>query len=144
VVGAGGTETEVHADIAVELAPVDAATARAMLGRLRCRPLLDGWRGRPPLAEAAVVDLVVAVSRFIAAHPHVTELELNPVRVGPDGALAVDALVLTAPDTAPDTLPDTQPDTAAHTDHHATPVPPRAEHPLTAAEPTIQTRGDQR
>jgi acyl-CoA synthetase (NDP forming) len=136
VAGAGGTETEVHADIAVELAPVDAATARAMLGRLRCRPLLDGWRGRPPLAEAAVVELVVAVSRFIAGHPHVTELELNPVRVGPDGALAVDALVLTAPDTVPDT--------AAHTDHHAAPVPPRAEHPLTAAEPTVKTRGDQR
>ena len=95
VVGAGGTETEVHSDIAVELAPVDAATARAMLDRLRCRPLLDGWRGRPPLATAAVVELVVAVSRFVAANPDVDELELNPVRVGPDGALAVDALILT-------------------------------------------------
>jgi len=96
VVGAGGTETEVHADIAVELAPVDAATARAMLDRLRCRPLLDGWRGRPALATAAVVELVVAVSRFLAANPGVGELELNPVRVGPDGALAVDALILSA------------------------------------------------
>jgi acyl-CoA synthetase (NDP forming) len=98
VVGAGGTETEVLADVAVELAPVDADTARAMLGRLRCRPLLDAWRGRPALAEAAVVELVVAVSRFMAAHPHVSELELNPVRVGPDGALAVDALIVTAPE----------------------------------------------
>jgi len=95
VVGAGGTETEVHADVAVELAPVGAATARAMLDRLRCSALLDGWRGRPPVHVPALLELITSVSRFVVANERITELELNPVRVGPDGALAVDALITT-------------------------------------------------
>ncbi|WP_028922970.1 acetate--CoA ligase family protein [Pseudonocardia acaciae] len=93
VVGAGGTRAEVWADTAVELAPVDPATAREMLGRLRCAALLAGWRGRPPTDRDALAGVVAAVSRFVAAHEEITELELNPVRVGPDGVLAVDAFI---------------------------------------------------
>jgi acyl-CoA synthetase (NDP forming) len=134
VVGAGGTETEVHADIAVELAPVDAATAHAMLDRLRCRPLLDSWRGRPPLATSAVVELVVAVSRFVAANPDVDEVELNPVRVGPDGAVAVDALILTAAtDSATDSAPGSASNSASNSATEGT-----------RDHPPVQTVGAQR
>jgi acyl-CoA synthetase (NDP forming) len=94
VVGAGGTETELHHDVAVELAPVSPATAREMLGRLRCAMLLHGWRGRPPVDIDGLADLVHRVSLLVAASPLVGELELNPVRVGPDGPLAVDALIV--------------------------------------------------
>ncbi|WP_051899030.1 acetate--CoA ligase family protein [Sciscionella sediminilitoris] len=90
--GHGGTETELRADIAVELAPVSAETALAMLGRLRCAPLLDGWRGRPGVDRHAVARIASAVSRIGAANPRMTELELNPVRAAADGALAVDAV----------------------------------------------------
>jgi len=93
VVGAGGTETELRQDIATELAPVSPAAARDMLGRLRCGPLLRGWRGRPPVDVDGLADLVHRVSLLVAASPQVGELELNPVRVGPDGPLAVDALI---------------------------------------------------
>jgi hypothetical protein len=94
VVGAGGTETELHHDVAIELAPVSHATAREMLGRLRCAMLLHGWRGRPPVDIDGLADLVHRVSLLVAASPLVGELELNPVRVGPDGPLAVDALIV--------------------------------------------------
>lgn len=94
VVGAGGTETELHHDIATELAPVSPATAREMLGRLRCAKLLHGWRGRPPVDLDGLADLVHRVSLLVAASPLVGELELNPVRVGPDGPVAVDALII--------------------------------------------------
>ena len=98
VVGAGGTETEVHRDISMECAPVSAQTARAMLDGLRIAPLLRGWRGRTPVDIPALADLVATVSTLIATHPDITEIELNPVRVTATGALAVDALVLTRPD----------------------------------------------
>jgi hypothetical protein len=94
VVGAGGTETELHHDIATELAPVSRAMAREMLGRLRCAKLLHGWRGRPPVDIDGLADLVHRVSLLVAASPLVGELELNPVRVGPDGPIAVDALII--------------------------------------------------
>lgn len=98
VVGAGGTETEVHRDVRMECAPVSAQTARAMLESLRIAPLLGGWRGRAPVDVPALADLVATVSSLIAAHPDITEIELNPVRVTGTGALAVDALVLTRRD----------------------------------------------
>ncbi|WP_406238549.1 acetate--CoA ligase family protein [Nocardia sp. NBC_01009] len=92
--GAGGTEAEALRDTAVELAPISEETARSMIARLRCAPLLDGWRGRPATDIAALAALAAAVSRFLAANPGVSEVELNPVRVGPAGALAVDALII--------------------------------------------------
>lgn len=93
VVGAGGTETELHRDLAMELAPVTVGTAKDMLARLRCAPLLRGWRGRPAVDIDALAELVRTVSVLIAVSPAISELELNPVRVGPDGPVAVDALI---------------------------------------------------
>ena len=66
-----------------------------MLQRLRMAPLLRGWRGRAPVDVAALADAVVAVGQLIAARPDITEIELNPVRAGASGVLAVDALVVT-------------------------------------------------
>lgn len=94
VVGAGGTETEVHRDLAMELAPVTVETATAMLRRLRCAPLLHGWRGKPAVDVAGLAELVHMVSVLVAVSPAISELELNPVRVGPDGPVAVDALII--------------------------------------------------
>lgn len=96
-VGAGGTEAELHRDVCVELAPVDHSTAMSMIGRLKCLPLLEGWRGKPAVDMAALASVVVAVSESIAAHAHIDELEVNPIRVAPDGALAVDALIVSQP-----------------------------------------------
>lgn len=94
VVGAGGTEAELHRDVCVELAPVDHSTAMSMIGRLKCLPLIEGWRGKPAVDMAALASVVVAVSESIAAHIHIDELEVNPIRLAPEGALAVDALIV--------------------------------------------------
>ncbi|MEY9874681.1 acyl-CoA synthetase (NDP forming) [Streptacidiphilus sp. MAP12-33] len=107
-VGLGGVQAELWRDVAIELAPVDRATAAAMLARLRSRALLDGWRGKPPVDVEALTDAIVAVSAAIAATGRVEEIEINPIRVAPEGALAVDALVVPRAAAAP----------AATTDHH--------------------------
>ncbi|MFD9733187.1 acetate--CoA ligase family protein [Umezawaea sp. NPDC059074] len=90
-VGHGGTEAELWQDVVVELAPVDRATAAGMLDRLRSRRLLDGWRGSKAVDVDALVDAIVVLSQATAG-----EVEVNPIRVGPDGVIAVDALVLAA------------------------------------------------
>lgn len=95
-VGAGGTEAELHRDVCVELAPVDHPTAVSMIRRLKCLPLLEGWRGKPAVDVAALASIVVAVSESIAAQVHVDEIEVNPIRMSPDGALAVDALIVSS------------------------------------------------
>lgn len=96
LVGAGGTEAELHADVRIERAPIDTAAARAMIGQLRCAPLLAGWRGRPAVAVGALAAVAVAVARLIADVPGIDQLEINPVRVGPGAVVAVDALVIPA------------------------------------------------
>ncbi|MFJ9249112.1 acetate--CoA ligase family protein [Streptomyces sp. NPDC101776] len=93
-VGHGGVHAELWRDVSVELAPVDRRTAAGMLDRLRSRRLLDGWRGQPAVDLDALIDAIVAVSEAIAATTGVTDIEVNPIRVGPEGALAVDALVV--------------------------------------------------
>jgi acyl-CoA synthetase (NDP forming) len=94
VVGLGGVFTEVLDDVAIRLVPVDGPTASAMLAGLRGASLLTGARGRPALDTAAVVDLVVGLSSLAQARPDIVEVDLNPVVVSPDGAVAVDALVV--------------------------------------------------
>lgn len=94
-VGSGGTEAELWRDVRTEMAPVDRDTASAMVDALRSRPLLAGWRGKPGVDVPALVDVIVAASVAVTADPTLAELEINPVRVSPAGALAVDALATT-------------------------------------------------
>jgi acyl-CoA synthetase (NDP forming) len=96
VVAAGGVLVELLSDRAVALPPLSRDGARRMVDRLRIRSLLDGFRGSPPADVDALVDVVVAISRL--AHERGDELaalDLNPVIVSPDGAVAVDVLMVT-------------------------------------------------
>lgn len=99
VVGAGGTETEVHKDVRMACVPASRTTATELLNGLRSAPLLHGWRGRTPVDVDKLADLIVTVSQLIAARDDIVEIELNPVRVTATGPLAVDALVVSRCDT---------------------------------------------
>ena len=96
-VGVGGIFAELYRDVAVRLAPVDPATARAMIAEVRGLAALAGWRGRPAGDLDALARAVAALSR-LALDPQrrVEEAEANPVIVSPSGVVAVDALVRTA------------------------------------------------
>jgi acetate---CoA ligase (ADP-forming) len=95
VVAAGGVLVELMADRVVALPPVSRAGAMRMLDRLRLRPLLDGFRGAPAVDLDALADVVVAVSRLARDHGHrIDALDLNPVLATPEGAVAVDVLII--------------------------------------------------
>lgn len=96
LVGLGGVQAEVYRDVALALAPISPAEARRLVESLAGLPLLTGFRGRPAVDLDAVADTVSAVSRLITEDLNVVECEVNPLRVASDGAVAVDALVLTA------------------------------------------------
>jgi acyl-CoA synthetase (NDP forming) len=94
MVGVGGVLAEVLDDVAIRLAPVGPVDALAMLDDLRGRRLLDGIRGAPAVDRAAVAEIIVALSRLGVERPDLLEVDLNPVIASPDGAVAVDALVV--------------------------------------------------
>ncbi|MBL8360795.1 MAG: acetate--CoA ligase family protein [Rubrivivax sp.] len=97
-VGAGGVLTELLGDVSVRLAPVSHATARAMLAETRVAALLRGWRGAPAADLDALAEQVARLSAIAwASRDTVAGLELNPVLARPEGAYALDALVVGAP-----------------------------------------------
>jgi succinyl-CoA synthetase beta subunit len=66
-----------------------------MVRELRGFPLLEGVRGRAAADVDALVDVVMAVERFaLDLADDVAELDINPLVVRPDGAVALDALVV--------------------------------------------------
>ena len=91
--GLGGLFTEVLHDVAVALAPVDEARARAMILSLRAAPLLQGARGRPAMDVDAAAGALAALSRAAAEHPEIAAIEVNPLLALPDGALGLDARI---------------------------------------------------
>ena len=95
MVGLGGIHIEVMKDVVFRQAPVTPTEAGRMLDELRSRAILDGARGRPPVDRAALTRLISAVSCFgAAAGPRLGELDLNPILAGPDGAVALDWLLV--------------------------------------------------
>jgi acyl-CoA synthetase (NDP forming) len=101
VVAAGGVMTEVYRDRSVRLAPVSLAEASQMVGELRYRAVLAGFRGRPRGDLTALAETVVAVSQ-LAAREDVLACEINPLIVGVagTGVHAVDAVAVVRPPAA--------------------------------------------
>ena len=95
VVAAGGTLVELLGDRQLALAPLDDWRARRLLQRLRCYPLLRGFRGSEPVDEDALVAAVVRLSALACdLAGSLGALDVNPLVVGPRGCVAVDALVV--------------------------------------------------
>ncbi|MDX9999884.1 MAG: acetate--CoA ligase family protein [Polyangia bacterium] len=96
--GLGGVLVELWKDVVFKLAPLSRPEAEAMLDGIHGKPLLEGFRGQPPADRERLVDLLLRVSRLLADHPEIAELDLNPIRVSPVGGVTavVDARVRVA------------------------------------------------
>lgn len=95
LVGSGGIHAEILKDVVTARPPFDAAWARRLLDRLKLRRLLDGVRGAPPADVAGLCEAAARLSVLAASLGDVVkEIDVNPLIVGPDGCLAVDALVV--------------------------------------------------
>lgn len=93
LLGAGGVLAELHRDIAVRLAPVDAAAADEMIAEVRALAPLAGWRNLPRGDLAALARAIVAVS-CLATLEAVREAEINPLIVQVEGVTVADAWIV--------------------------------------------------
>lgn len=90
---AGGVLTEILQDSAHLLIPASREDIRSSLMSLRLAPMLSGYRGRPACDLEAVLDVVMALQECVAAQGgRVDEVEINPLVVTSDSAVAVDVL----------------------------------------------------
>lgn len=92
--GLGGIMVEVFKDVSFRVVPVSKRDASEMIKEIKGYPLLQGYRGGEPANIPALEQLIVDVSAFIERNPQIEELDLNPVIVNMDGAVAVDARII--------------------------------------------------
>jgi acetyltransferase len=92
--GMGGTAAEIYGDRAIGFPPLNERLARRMLEELRMRPLLQGYRGRPPAAVGRLVETIVRLSYLAADFPEIAELDINPLLVTAEGVTALDARIV--------------------------------------------------
>ncbi len=95
--GLGGVAAELLGDVAFRVAPLTDLDASELVRELRTSPLLFGYRGAPPVAVDALVDILLRVGVLADEQPDIAELDLNPVRVSESAAVVLDARVRVAP-----------------------------------------------
>jgi acetate---CoA ligase (ADP-forming) len=93
VYGSGGTLVELLADVAFRLCPLTDVDASRMLDEVKGTALLRGYRGAPRGDENAVKDLLLRVSAMVEKCPDIREMDLNPVKVLPEGVRVVDVRI---------------------------------------------------
>ena len=95
MLGAGGVFVEIMKDVRVILPPFGVDVAEREIDRLKIRPLLDGARGRPAVDIKALAETLSHFSALVfALGDSIREIDVNPLIVGPEGCVAVDALVV--------------------------------------------------
>ncbi len=95
MVAAGGVWVEIFADRAFALPPLDKVRAERLLAELAVSKLLSGVRGAEPADVGGVVDAMVRLSMLaLDLGDRLAALDVNPLIAGPEGCMAVDALVV--------------------------------------------------
>ena len=94
VLGLGGVWTEALDDVALVPLPATPQRVQRALLSLRGAPLLTGARGRPVVDVGAAARLAAGAGDLLLG-AGLELLELNPVIVHEQGAVAVDALART-------------------------------------------------
>ncbi len=89
--GAGGVARAQIDDIALELPPLDAALARALIGRTRLVRRLRAYRDIASINFEQLEQTLVRLSTLVCACPMITRLDLNPLLVDARQTVALGA-----------------------------------------------------
>jgi len=95
LVGLGGTLAEALDDVALAVAPLQHKDALEMVLQLKAQKLLSSFRGEEKVDLAALIQVLLSLSRMVEEHPEIAEVDINPLKVSPSGSIcAVDGLVV--------------------------------------------------
>jgi acyl-CoA synthetase (NDP forming) len=95
--GVGGVFSEVQPDVRFALAPLDHLDAERLMGQIKGRRILKGFRGMPPLDTSRMAQLLVNLSRLGVENPVIEQIDMNPVAITGGRPVAVDANMIVSP-----------------------------------------------
>ena len=85
---------ELIGDQAMELPPLNQFLARRLIERSRVSETLGEWRGASAVDRDALEHVLLRVSEMVCELPQLREMDINPIIVDEDGAVAVDARIV--------------------------------------------------
>lgn len=92
--GLGGVWVEVLKDVSFRIVPLARRDASEMIKEIKGYRLLEGYRGSEPANIDFLENMLLKVSDFVEKTSMVKEMDINPIFVYKDGAVAVDARVV--------------------------------------------------
>ena len=94
MLGLGGIMAEILSDAVFAPAPLTEQDALGLISRLRGQSILDGFRGEPPVKRAELARILIALGNIGIQYPRIHEIDINPLIIGKQGAVAVDATII--------------------------------------------------
>jgi len=83
--GLGGIFVELFQDVVFRLAPIQRNEARRMVRSIRGYKLFKGFRGKPKADIESIEKAMVRLSEMVMNHPEISEMDINPLLVHPEG-----------------------------------------------------------
>jgi acetate---CoA ligase (ADP-forming) subunit beta len=97
LLGIGGTAVEIYRDTSIRMAPLTERDVRGMVGSLKARALLEGYRGSEVVNIAALVDMMLAFSDLaMTLGERFESIDLNPVMCSGQDCIIADARIVLA------------------------------------------------
>ena len=92
--GAGGFDVEIFSDRSVALPPLNKFLAKDLIDSTRASKILDQFHNMPPADREAIKEVLLCISEMVCELPWIQELDLNPLIVDENGAIAADARIV--------------------------------------------------
>jgi acetyltransferase len=92
--GAGGTTVEIMGDRAVALPPLNHFLVKDLIEGTHISKMLGHFRNMLPANMEALEDVLLRVSEMVCELPLLREMDINPLILDENGALAADARVV--------------------------------------------------
>jgi acetyl-CoA synthetase (ADP-forming) len=92
--GLGGIWVEALQDAVFGILPMTRQEQLAMIAETKAGAFIKGFRGSALLDQEAALGAINAVASLLTSHPEIVEIDLNPVRLYPRGAVVLDARIV--------------------------------------------------
>jgi len=97
LLGMGGTAVEIYQDTAIRMAPLIERDVWSMVGSLKARRLLEGYRGSEAVSMEALVETMLTFSDLVLTLGERFEsIDLNPVMCSAEDCIVADARIVLA------------------------------------------------
>lgn len=79
IVGLGGVLVEILKDVSFGHVPVSSKDINRMIGSLKSKKLLYGYRGEKGVNIESLKEILMKLNQMLVNHPEIEELDINPV-----------------------------------------------------------------